>query len=103
MGKVDQELNQILPTIFPDILCNQLTPTELSQKFDSWIHSYFVDQFGTKPERSNQTAQLQPRTNKVLQSLQQQKKECKCTRKALLKAGLAGTAQKNFLQKNGYL
>ena len=98
-GKVDQELNQILPTIFPDTLCNQLTPTELSQKFDSWIHSYFVDQFGTKPERSNQTAQRKPRTNKALQSLRQQKKECKSARKALLKAGLAGTAAEKLLTK----
>ena len=98
-GKVDQELNQILPTIFPDILCNQLTPTELSQKFDSWIHSYFVAQFGTKPERSNQTAQRKPRTNKALQSLRQQKKECKSARKALLKAGLAGTAAEKLLTK----
>ena len=50
-GKVDQELNQLIPTIFPDSLCNKLTPTELSQKFDSWLHSYFIDQFGTKPEK----------------------------------------------------
>ena len=99
MGKVDQELNQILPTIFPDTLCNQLTPTEHFQKFDSWIHSYFVDQFGTKPERSNQTAQRKPRTNKALQSLRQQKKECKSARKALLKAGLAGTAAEKLLTK----
>ena len=56
-GKVDQELNQILPTIFPDTLCNQLTPTELSQKFDSWLHNYFIDQFGTIPEKRKQTAQ----------------------------------------------
>ena len=98
-GKVDQELNQILPTIFPDTLCNQLTPTELSQKFDSWLHTYFIDQFGTIPEKRKQTAQRKPRMNKALQTLRQQKKECKAARKALLKAGLAGTAAEKLLTK----
>ena len=98
-GKVDQELNQILPTIFPDTLCNQLTPTELSQKFDSWLHNYFIDQFGTIPEKRKQTAQRKPRMNKALQTLRQQKKECKAARKALLKAGLAGTAAEKLLTK----
>jgi hypothetical protein len=98
-GKVDQELNQILPTIFPDTLCNQLTPTELSQKFDSWLHNYFIDQFGTIPEKRKQTAQRKPRMNKALQTLRQQKKECKAARKALLKEGLAGTAAEKLLTK----
>ena len=37
--------------------------------------------------------------NKALQTVQQQKKECKAARKALLKAGLAGTAAEKLLIK----
>ena len=80
----------------PDTLCTQLTPTELSQKVDSWPHKYFIDQFGTIPEKRKQTAQRKPQANKELHMLRQQKKECKAARKALLKAGLADTQQKNF-------
>ena len=70
MGTVDQELNQILPTIFPDTLCNQLTPTELSQKIDSWLHNYFIDQFGT-------IAQRKPRVNKHYKHYDNRKKNAK--------------------------
>ena len=49
--KIDIELDQIIPTIFPDSLCNKLTPTELSQKFDVWLYNFFIDRFGNKPEK----------------------------------------------------
>ena len=62
-------------------------PTELSQKIDSWLHNYCIDQFGSIPGERKQTAQWKPRLNKALQTLLQQKKECKAARKALLKAG----------------
>ena len=38
-------------------------------------------------QERKQTAQWKPRLNKALQTLLQQKKECKAARKALLKAG----------------
>ena len=49
--KIDIALDQIIPTIFPDSLCNKLTPTELSQKFDVWLYNFFIDRFGNKPEK----------------------------------------------------
>ena len=78
-----------------------MTPTELSQLFDSWLHNCFIDQFGTITEKriSKQTAQRKPRVIKALQTLRQQKKECKAATKALLKAGLAGTAARKLLTK----
>ena len=59
-GKIDLELDQIIPTIFPDSLCNKLTPTELSQKFDVWLYNFFIDRFGNKPEKGKKTAQRKP-------------------------------------------
>ena len=60
---------------------------------------FFIDRFGSKPEKGRKTAQRKPRNNKALQTLRQQKKECKAARKALLKAGLAGTAAEKLLTK----
>ena len=38
----------IVPKIFSEPLFNRLSTSELSQKFDTWIHKYVLEKFGQK-------------------------------------------------------
>ena len=60
---------------------------------------FLLTDLATNQKKAKKTAQRKPRINKALQTLRQQKKECKAARKALLKAGLAGTAAEKLLTK----
>ena len=92
-NKVNAELEQIIPSIFPAHKINKLSTSDLSQKFDKWLHAFFVERFGTLPVTENKTHSRKTRTNKGLQHLQKRKKECKAARKAILKAGLADSLE----------
>ena len=76
----------ILPSIFPEKIIKSSSPSDLSQKFDSWLRQFFLEKFG-KVEKGRY---LSPRINKQLENLRRRKKECKKAHQALLKAGLSG-------------
>ena len=42
---INNELEQIIPAIFPDSLINSLTTFELSQTIDNWLHQFFLECF----------------------------------------------------------
>ena len=44
--KINEELELILPSIFPDKIIKSSNPSDLSQKFDSWLHQFFLEKFG---------------------------------------------------------
>ena len=43
---IDLELQEILPSVFPNHKINRLSSTELSEQFDSWLYNFFIDRFG---------------------------------------------------------
>ena len=51
--KMNRDLEKIVPNVFPDKLIRKLSTTELSQKFDSWLHQFFLEQFGEKKKHEN--------------------------------------------------
>ena len=93
-------MEQIIPSIFSAHKI-KLSTSDLSQKFDKWLHACFVEQFGTVPVTKNksQTQSRKTRTNKGLQHLRKRKKECKAARKAILKAGLADSLEEKMIAK----
>jgi hypothetical protein len=99
--KINEELEIIIPKIFNKTLMNKLSSSELSQKFDNWIHQYFLEKFGQKAEKAlnqdNNTRKKRP--NKILMQLRKRKKQCKAARKALIKAGLKETKEYEIICK----
>jgi len=78
--KIDEELEIIIPKVFNQRLMNKLTTSELSQKFDFWLHQFFIDKFGEKKDLSAIKAKgfsCQKRPNKALEHLCKRKKQCK--------------------------
>jgi len=67
-NKVNAELEQIIPSIFPSHKINKLSTSDLSQQFDKWLHAFFVERFGTLPvtENKSQTQSRKTRTNNIL-------------------------------------
>ena len=70
-NNVNAELEQIIPSIFPAHKINKPSTSNLSQKFDKWLHAFFVERFGTVPVTKNksQTQSRKTRTNQGLQHL----------------------------------
>ena len=84
---------------------NKLTTSELSQKFDFWLHQFFIDKFGEKKDSSAIKAKgfsRQKRPNKALEHLRKRKKQCKAARKALLKAGLKDSPEELNIRKQWF-
>jgi len=99
-NKVNTELEQIIPSVLPTHTINKLSSSDLSQKFDHWLHAFFLERFGPLPvSEKNKTQSRKPRTNKALQHLRKRKKECKAARKAILKAGLANSPEAQMISK----
>ena len=73
--------------------------SELSHKFDTWLHGYFLEQFGQKEMNSSKKHTRQKRPNKALEHLRLRKKQCKAARKALIKAGLKGSLEEESISK----
>ena len=72
--KIDDELKVIIPQIFSVLQCNKLSTSELSQKFDSWLHTFFIERFGKKEAKEISQSKREPRPNKALQHLRLRKK-----------------------------
>jgi len=100
--KIDDELKVIIPQIFSVRQCNKLSTSELSQKFDSWLHTFFIERFGKKEAKAISQSKREPRPNKALQHLRLRKKQCKAARKALIKAGLKGTAEEEIISREWF-
>ena len=97
-NNVNNELEQIIPTVFPEKLIKSLSTSDLSLKFDSWLYQFFLDQFGKQEQKSNRTKRAFC-PNKQLEFLRIQKKQCKAAHKALVKAGLTGTEEEQIILK----
>ena len=70
---------------------NNLSTSEISQQFDTWLHNFFLERFGKKePKEFNATCR-KPKQHKGLALLRKRKKQCKAARKALIKAGMKGS------------
>ena len=99
-NKVNADLEQIIPSVFPTHTIDKLSSSDLSQKFDHWLHAFFLERFGPLPiSEKNKTQSRKPRTNKALQHLRKRKKECKAARNAILKAGLANSPEAQMISK----
>jgi len=81
---------------------DKLTTTELSEKFDSWLHSFFLQHFGKKDSKVFNMSKRQKRPNKALEHLRLRKKQCKAARKALLKSGLKGSPEEEYITKEWF-
>ena len=102
--KIDEELEIAIPRVFNQRVINKLTTTELSQKFDSWLHNFFLEKFGKKDFQKNKTNGFarQGRPNKALEHLRKRKRQCKAARKALLKAGLKDSPEEEIIRKEWF-
>jgi len=75
--KINEELELILPSIFPDKIIKSSNPSDLSQKFDSWLHQFFLEKFGKAEKAKVSERKRSPRINKQLENLRRRKKERK--------------------------
>ena len=94
-GEINNELASGLPTVFNATVIRNLDITTLSEKFDSWLYGFFLDHFGEEvrsenPPKSSPGKKLHHRG---LEKLRRRKTDCKRARKALHKAGHAGTPE----------
>ena len=80
----------------------KLSSSELSQQFDTWQHNFFLKHFGHKEAIIFQKFKSIPRPNKALEHLRLQKKRCKAARKALLKSGLKGSPEEEYITKEWF-
>ena len=100
--KINTEMENIIPINFPDSLFKKLSTSEISQRFDDWLHQFFLQSFGEKKKSDVMKKRRCPRTNKQLEFLRRRKKECKAAHKALTKAGLTGTAEEQAISKEWF-
>ena len=92
-------METIIPKVFTQKTINKLSTSKLSHKFDTWLHGYFLEQFGQKEMNSSKKHIQQKRPNKALEHLRLRKKQCKAARKALIKAGLKGSLEEESISK----
>ena len=78
-----------IPIVFTKVLMNNLSISQLSEKFLRWIHAFFTERFGVKDTTVEKKATRKPRVHKGLARLRRQKRELTKAKKALLKAGHA--------------
>ena len=100
--KIDEELKIIIPRIFTKRQMKKLSLSELSQNFDAWLHNFFLERFGRKEDTIFQKSKRNPRPNKALEHLRLRKKQCKAARKALLKSGLKGSPEEEYISKEWF-
>ena len=74
----------------------------MSQKFDSWLHNFFLERFGKKELKVITQSKRQQRPNKALNNLRRRKKQCKAARKALIKAGLKGSTEEEIITREWF-
>ena len=103
-GEINKELDSGLPTVFNATVIRNHDITALSEKFDSWLYGFFLDHFGEEvrsenPPKSSPGKKLHHRG---LEKLRRRKTDCKKARKALHKAGHAGTPQDKLLTQRWF-
>ena len=81
---------------------NEETIIVRSQNFDTWLHNFFLECFGRKEDTIFQKSKRNPRPNKALEHLRLWKKQCKAARKALLKSGLKGSPEEEYISKEWF-
>jgi Reverse transcriptase (RNA-dependent DNA polymerase) len=100
--QINEELEKLIPEVFTKQVINKSTTTELSQKFDTWLHGFFLQRFGPKECKESKGSTRQRRPNKALAHLRKRKKQCKAARKALIKAGLKGSVEEEIICKEWF-
>ena len=86
-GKINSELESLIAVNFTDNMINNLSISVLSQKFDSWLHEYFLGIFGEKTAKVHCNKFRKPRESKSLALFCEKKKACKKAFKALQREG----------------
>jgi len=94
---INFELDNVIPSVFKKSVISKLSSSELSQKFDTWLHQFFVDRFGTKQKIEH--FKRNPRKNRELENLRKKKNSCKKAFKALQKAGLSNSDEAMHISK----
>ena len=93
-------LSSALPKVFNKSVTRRLSASDFSQKLDTWLYAFFLEKFGPIPSSNNKPSnKRQARPNKALARLRERKKACKKARKALQKAGLAGSEEDLLITK----
>jgi len=81
--KINEELEIMIPKVFTNRQMDKLSTTELSEKFDCWLHSFFLQRFGKKDSKVFNMSKRQKRPNKALEHLRLRKKQCKAQQEKL--------------------
>lgn len=91
--KVNSELEVLIPSLFSDSMINKLSSSDLSHKFDSWLHQYFFDRFGEKGETAGPRKTREARESAAITILRSKKKACKKAYKLLVREGREKTQE----------
>ena len=98
--QINEELEKLIPKVFTNKMINTLSTSELSQRFDTWLHGFFLERFGPVDRKETIAKHSrQQRPNKELTHLRKRKKQCRAARKALIKAGLKGSVEEEMICK----
>ena len=72
--QIDKDLETIIPKVFTQKLINKLSTSELSHKFDTWLHGYFLEQFGQKETNSYKKTHLAKKAKQSIRTPAPQQK-----------------------------
>ena len=97
-GKINSELESLIAVNFTDNMINNLSISVLSQKFDSWLHEYFLGIFGEKTAKVHCNKFRKPRESKSLALFREKKKAGKKAFKVCREK-----AKKNLQKASRYL
>ena len=86
---IDGELSVALPKVFSKHLINSpsTSTSELSKKFDDWLHAFFLQRCGTVPETNRTVPRKKEFRHRGLERLRQKKRLLTKAFKVLVKAG----------------
>ena len=103
-GEINKELDSGLPTVFNATVIRKHDITALSEKFDSWLYGFFLDHFGEEVRSENPPKPSPGKKlhHRGLEKLRRRKTDCKKARKALHKAGHAGTPEDKLLTQRWF-
>ena len=91
--KVNSDLEILIPSLFTDNMIKKHSSSDLSQKFDSWLHQYFLDRFGEKIQPAGSQKKRNARESVLLASFRSKKKACKKAYKLLVREGRESTQE----------
>ena len=87
--EVDEELSMALPKVFNKNTINSSNSSQLSKKFDDWLHAFFTERFGTISMKKAAQPQKKEFCHRGLERLRQKKRLLTKAFRCLKKAGLA--------------